>query len=90
MTTYCSDNKVATFEDLEPLKLLPASKELDLTGNPIADLSCYKAKLISMLNSLATLDGEDVTKEEVIEANAWAKAEEARLAAEAEAAAAAE
>ena len=89
---------------------------LDLSGNPIADLPSYKAKLISMLNQLSELDGQDVTppsplslsddsraawssesllyeqvtKEEIVEANAWAKAEEARLAAEAEAAAAAE
>lgn len=39
-----------------------------------------------MLPGITQLDDEDISKEEVLEVTAWWKAEEARLAAEAEAA----
>lgn len=79
------DNDLKEFADLEPLATLPALSVLKLNGNPVCKLPCYKTRVIAMLN-VKELDGEDVTTEEKLEATAWWKEEEARLAAAAEAA----
>jgi len=80
------DNELGQFQDLEPLATAPALSDLKLSGNPICKLPCFKQRVVAMLPFLTCLDEEDVTREERVEAEAWWKKEEARLAAEAEAA----
>lgn len=80
------DNEISVFEELASLATLPKLSVLKLSGNPICKLPCYKPRVIALL-SVTELDEEDVTQEEVQEAKIWWKEEEARLAAEAEAAA---
>ena len=84
-----SDNSIKSFDDLAPLVALPALKVLKLSGNPVCSLPCYKPRVVAMFAGLKQLDDADVTQEEIAEATEWWAAEEARLAAEAEAAEAA-
>lgn len=80
------DNELSTIEDLQPLEAVPALVNLDLSGNPVCKVPFYKQRVVAMLKCITQLDGDDVTREERLEAEAWWKAEQERLAAEAEAA----
>jgi hypothetical protein len=54
-----ANNKVASFEDLEPLKKLTKLATLDLEGNPVARADGYTQKLFELLPHLQVLDNHD-------------------------------
>lgn len=54
-----ANNRVASFEDLEPLKKLTKLVTLDLEGNPVTNKDGYTAKVFEMLPHLQVLDNHD-------------------------------
>jgi hypothetical protein len=54
-----ANNRVASFEDLEPLKKLTKLVTLDLEGNPVTNKDGYTAKVFEMLPQLQVLDNHD-------------------------------
>jgi Leucine-rich repeat (LRR) protein len=67
LTTYAislvslklANNRIASFEDLEPLKKLTKLATLYLEGNPVTNKKGYIAKVFEMLPHLQVLDNHD-------------------------------
>jgi hypothetical protein len=53
---------------LSPLQTLPRLAVLDLTGCPLQNIDHYRARVIYMLPTLTTLDGQVVTEQEKVPA----------------------
>ncbi|CAD8075513.1 unnamed protein product [Paramecium primaurelia] len=60
-----ADNKISTFEDLEPLKQLKQLQQLDLADNPISQLPGYFNKVFQLIPSLQVLDNKDKDGQEI-------------------------
>ncbi|CAD8161222.1 unnamed protein product [Paramecium pentaurelia] len=60
-----ADNKIAKFEDVEPLKQLKQLQQLDLGDNPITQLPGYFNKIFELIPSLSVLDNKDKEGQEI-------------------------
>ncbi|CAD8168383.1 unnamed protein product [Paramecium pentaurelia] len=60
-----ADNKISTFEDVEPLKQLKQLQQLDLADNPITQLPGYFNKVFQLIPSLQVLDNKDKDGQEI-------------------------
>ena len=59
-------NNVKELSELEVLKGLADLKNLDLAGNPVADLDGYREKVFEMFPELVVLDNQTLEGEEYI------------------------
>ena len=91
-TLNLSGNAIESLDELAKLAGLKSLVSCDLSDNPCADADEFRTEVLLRAPGLATISGEPVTDEERAAANELkaARAEEARLAAEAAAAAEAE
>ncbi|GAB9473043.1 hypothetical protein Gpo141_00010206 [Globisporangium polare] len=77
-------NNIDSLEALEKLSLLPNLSDLELSGNPVAEIENYRLLLILQLPSLKKLDGVVITEDErLATADLKQQREEAEIAASA-------
>ena len=74
-TLSVGDNLLATFDDLDPLRELPALRTLNLEGNPVTFLPNYRLHALHRLPRLTELDKKPVRAGERREAAAVLKTE---------------
>lgn len=77
-------SQIDSLEALEKLSLLPNLSDLELSGNPVAEIENYRLLLILQLPSLKKLDGVVITEDErLATADLKQQREEAEIAASA-------
>ncbi|MCO5548751.1 hypothetical protein L7F22_002212 [Adiantum nelumboides] len=69
-------DRLGGFPCIKELSSLRRLQELTLSENPICRQPHYRSAVISILEQLVCLDGEDVTEEQVVEAEQYANREE--------------
>lgn len=57
-------HKIETLEALDKLSLLSGLSDLELSGNPVAEIENYRLLLILQLPSLKKLDGVVISEDE--------------------------
>lgn len=71
-TVVLTNNRIASFAEVDALAAVPSLRRLSLLGNPVARRPHYRAYLVFRLPQLGELDFEKVRKRERVAAVKWA------------------